>query len=264
MKKTQKFQTIGNDISLLTCVDEGYGMIRWPLDMTIQEADQDGNAEIDYIETQPHAGVSGPDLFMVAYTSVGIQEMVDEYVERKPEIDDYIGSIFSQNVHDYTPHDLCHLCFTLNQYAGIFNQTSYALAERPKLWLLNLIGEVGEQLPASDAEYVGNLEACPYCRSTNVYALDDGNFNTEDLGRRMTCNICDKVWVEKWKMIGYTDEADEADEAAVDSDFTMSDEAMRAICDDCDDTAGYLFKESTLRYFIEREVNRDRQVRSLG
>jgi len=44
--------------------------------------------------------------------------------------------------------------------------------------------------------------------------------------------------------------------------FKLSDERMRAIVDDCDDTAGMLIKESTLRYFIEKAVNDDREDRS--
>lgn len=43
--------------------------------------------------------------------------------------------------------------------------------------------------------------------------------------------------------------------------FKLSNERMQEIIDDCDDTAGMLIKESTLRYFIEKAVNDDRKGR---
>ncbi len=43
--------------------------------------------------------------------------------------------------------------------------------------------------------------------------------------------------------------------------YKLPDEALSAITDSLDDTAGFLIKESTLRYWIERIVNEDRERR---
>lgn len=43
--------------------------------------------------------------------------------------------------------------------------------------------------------------------------------------------------------------------------YKLSDQGLSAIIDNLDDTAGFLIKESTLRYWIERIVNEDRERR---
>jgi hypothetical protein len=45
--------------------------------------------------------------------------------------------------------------------------------------------------------------------------------------------------------------------------YVMTDEQLRWCIDNCDDTAGYLIKESTIKYFIEYFVNVELQRRSL-
>ena len=45
------------------------------------------------------------------------------------------------------------------------------------------------------------------------------------------------------------------------SPYKLSDKDLSAIIDSLDDTAGFLIKESTLRYWIERIVNEDRESR---
>ena len=42
--------------------------------------------------------------------------------------------------------------------------------------------------------------------------------------------------------------------------YRMSDDERRRVLNELDDTAGYLIKESTLRYEIERVVNKDRDT----
>lgn len=41
--------------------------------------------------------------------------------------------------------------------------------------------------------------------------------------------------------------------------YKLSDEDLEIITESLDDTAGYLIKASTLRYWIERIVNEDRE-----
>ena len=43
--------------------------------------------------------------------------------------------------------------------------------------------------------------------------------------------------------------------------YKLSDDYLSVITDSLDDTAGFLIKESTLRYWIERIVNEDRERR---
>ena len=43
--------------------------------------------------------------------------------------------------------------------------------------------------------------------------------------------------------------------------FKLTEREMRSLVWECDDTAGMLVKESTLRFFIERAVNEDRKER---
>ncbi len=45
------------------------------------------------------------------------------------------------------------------------------------------------------------------------------------------------------------------------SPYKLSDKELSTIIDSLDDTAGFLIKESTLRYWIERIVNEDRERR---
>jgi len=44
--------------------------------------------------------------------------------------------------------------------------------------------------------------------------------------------------------------------------FKLTEREMRSLVWECDDTAGMLVKESTLRFFIERAVNEDRKERA--
>jgi len=44
--------------------------------------------------------------------------------------------------------------------------------------------------------------------------------------------------------------------------FKLTAREMEGIIDECDDTAGMLVKESTLRFFSERAVNEDRKERA--
>ncbi len=46
-----------------------------------------------------------------------------------------------------------------------------------------------------------------------------------------------------------------------DERYKLTDEDLATIIDSLDDTAGFLIKESTLRYWIERIVNEDREER---
>ncbi len=43
--------------------------------------------------------------------------------------------------------------------------------------------------------------------------------------------------------------------------YKLSEKDLFTIVDSLDDTAGFLIKESTLRYWIERKVNEDRERR---
>jgi len=43
--------------------------------------------------------------------------------------------------------------------------------------------------------------------------------------------------------------------------YKLSEKDLSAIVDSLDDTAGFLIKESTLRYWIERIVNEDKERR---
>ena len=43
--------------------------------------------------------------------------------------------------------------------------------------------------------------------------------------------------------------------------FKLTDKQMEDVVDQCDDDAGFLVKESTLRWLIERAVNEDRKTR---
>ncbi len=66
---------------------------------------------------------------------------------------------------------------------------------------------------------------------------------------------------QEWKILKELDIKIAEEEDEKEATYKLSDKDLSTIVDSLDDTAGFLIKESTLRYWIERIVNEDRERR---
>ena len=120
------FSVEGTDVSIATCIEEGYGIVKWPAWVDLDKA------TFEYFETSPDLYDASEGTIPVVATTIWLEDLIEAYQDNKEAIDSYIGGEYPQDPKAYTSGtQIADLAFTLNQYMGIFTHQSYAYRRVP-------------------------------------------------------------------------------------------------------------------------------------